>query len=73
LGPDGLRAIKAVLPSGTETYAVGGAGPSNFSDWRAAGVDGFGIGSALYKPGASRADTETRAAEIVAAYDAVMF
>jgi 2-dehydro-3-deoxyphosphogalactonate aldolase len=72
IGPEGLKAIKAVLPSGTETYAVGGAGPSNFADWRAAGVDGFGIGSALYKPGASVAEITTRAAEIVAAYDAVM-
>ncbi|WP_300585609.1 2-dehydro-3-deoxy-6-phosphogalactonate aldolase [Marivita sp.] len=72
IGPEGLKAIKAVLPPGTETYAVGGAGPSNFADWRAAGVDGFGIGSALYKPGASVAEIKTRAAEIVAAYDAVM-
>lgn len=72
IGPEGLKAIKAVLPLGTETYAVGGAGPSNFADWRAAGVDGFGIGSALYKPGASVAEIKTRAAEIVAAYDAVM-
>lgn len=72
IGPEGLKAIKAVLPPGTETYAVGGAGPSNFADWRAAGVDGFGIGSALYKPGASVAEIKTRAAEIIAAYDAVM-
>lgn len=72
IGPEGLKAIKAVLPPGTETYAVGGAGPSNFADWRAAGVDGFGIGSALYKPGASVAEIKTRAEEIVAAYDAVM-
>ncbi len=72
IGLEGLKAIKAVLPPGTETYAVGGAGPSNFADWRAAGVDGFGIGSALYKPGASVAEIKTRAAEIIAAYDAVM-
>jgi 2-dehydro-3-deoxyphosphogalactonate aldolase len=72
IGPEGLKAIKAVLPPGTETYAVGGAGPSNFADWRAAGVDGFGIGSALYKPGASVAEIKTHASEIVAAYDAVM-
>ncbi|OSQ49345.1 2-dehydro-3-deoxy-6-phosphogalactonate aldolase [Marivita geojedonensis] len=72
IGPEGLKAIKAVLPPGTETFAVGGAGPSNFADWRAAGVNGFGIGSALYKPGASVAEIKTRAAEIVAAYDAVM-
>lgn len=70
IGPEGLKAIKAVLPQGTQTYAVGGASPSNFADWFAAGVDGFGIGSALYAPGSSVADISARAADIVAAYDA---
>ena len=70
IGPDGLKAIKAVLPEGTQTFAVGGARSSNFADWFAAGVDGFGIGSALYKPGASVDDIKARAKDIVAAYDA---
>ena len=69
LGPDGLKAIRAVLPEGTQVYAVGGAGPENFADWFAASADGFGIGSALYKPGMSTADIAVRAKEIVAAYD----
>ena len=72
VGPEGLKAIKAVLPPGTKTYAVGGAGPDNFGDWAAAGVDGFGIGSALYKTGYSVAEVQSRARDIVAAYDAVM-
>jgi 2-dehydro-3-deoxyphosphogalactonate aldolase len=72
IGPEGLKAIKAVLPAGTETYAVGGAGPQNFADWAAAGVDGFGIGTAIYKPGLSADEVRTRARDIVAAYDAVM-
>lgn len=72
VGPDGLKAIKAVLPPGTKTYAVGGAGPDNFGDWAAAGVDGFGIGSALYKTGYTVAEVQSRARDIVAAYDAVM-
>lgn len=72
IGPEGLKAIKAVLPSGTETYAVGGAGPQNFADWAAAGVDGFGLGTAIYKPGLSADDVRARARDIVAAYDAVM-
>lgn len=69
LGPDGLRAIRAVLPQGCQVYAVGGAGPENFKDWIAASADGFGIGSALYKPGQSLDDTKAKAAAIVAAYD----
>ena len=69
IGPEGLKAIRAVLPKGAAVYAVGGAGPENFSDWIAAGADGFGIGSALYKPGISTNDIAMRAAAIVAAYD----
>ena len=72
IGPKGLKAIKAVLPPDAETFAVGGAEPGNFAEWASAGATGFGIGSALYKPGASVADIKTRAADIVAAYDAVM-
>lgn len=67
-GPAGLAAMRAVLPSGTQVYAVGGAGASNFCDWIAASADGFGIGSALYKPGLSAAEVKARAIEIVAAY-----
>ena len=69
LGVEGLKAIGAVLPLGTKTYAVGGVGPTDFADWFAAGITGFGIGSALYKPGMSVADVAQRAADIVAAYD----
>ena len=72
IGPEGLKAIKAVLPAGTETYAVGGAGPDNFADWAAAGVDGFGIGTAIYKPGFTAEDVRARARDIVSAYDEVM-
>lgn len=70
LGLEGLKAIGAVLPKGTKTYAVGGVGPDNFADWFAAGITGFGIGSALFKPGMPMADVASRAADMVAAYDA---
>jgi 2-dehydro-3-deoxyphosphogalactonate aldolase len=69
IGPEGLRAIRAVLPPGTQVYAVGGAGPDNFREWFKATADGFGIGSALYKPGMSTADIAARARDIVAAFD----
>ena len=71
LGPDGLRAIRAVLPSNTEVLAVGGAGPDNFADWAAAGANGFGIGTALYRPGDTADTVGTRAAKIVNRYDEV--
>lgn len=72
LGPDGLKAIRAVLPKGTQVYAVGGAGPENFKEWIDASANGFGIGSALYKQGMSAADIAARAKDIVAAYDAAV-
>ena len=70
IGPDGLKAIRAVLPRDLAVYAVGGAGPSNFADWVKAGASGFGIGTALYAPGTSAAEITARAAGIVAAHDA---
>lgn len=73
IGPDGLKAILAVLPKGTATYAVGGAGPDNFADWIKVGATGFGIGTALYKPGSSTGEVRARADRIVAAYDAATF
>jgi len=69
LGTEGLRAIRAVLPVGTETYAVGGAGPENFGIWLAAGVTGFGIGSSIFQPGYAPPDVALRARTIVAAFD----
>lgn len=69
IGPDGLRAIRAVLPAGTRVYAVGGAEPGNFAEWLAASADGFGIGSALYRPGLAAAEIDKRARNIVAAWD----
>ena len=69
VGPAGLKAMRAVLPPQTSVYAVGGAGPDSFAAWHAAGADGYGIGSALYKPGMSVADVAARAKQIVEAFD----
>jgi len=50
-GPALLRSLKAVLPPGLPILPVGGVTPESVSAWRAAGAAGFGIGSALYRPG----------------------
>lgn len=69
LGPNGIKAMKAVLPPDVPLYAVGGANPDNFNEYFAAGCAGFGLGSYIYKPGMSPVDIAARAQAAVAAYD----
>ncbi len=59
LGPGFVKALRAVLPAGTRLYPVGGIEPQSMRPYLDAGVNGFGLGSALYKPG----DTPTQVAE----------
>ncbi len=68
-GPEGLKALRAVLPPDTQVFAVGGAGPENFAQWVAASADGFGLGSSLYRPGDSAEDVGVKAREIVTAFE----
>ena len=69
MGEEGLKALRAVLPPETEVYAVGGVDAGNFSSWRAAGANGFGIGSALYAPGICADEVASRSKLLVDAYD----
>ena len=66
--PAMLRAQRAVLPRGVPVLAVGGITPDNMAPWRAAGANGFGLGSHLYAPGKVAADVATTAAAYVAAH-----
>ncbi len=72
IGPAGIAAMSVVLPKSVPIFAVGGASADNFGDWIAAGAQGFGIGSALYKPG-ERAEKVQRVAQaMVTAYDSAV-
>ena len=49
--PAAVKAMRAVLPVDVLLFPVGGIAPATMAAYRAAGADGFGIGSALYQPG----------------------
>ena len=51
--PAVLKAQRAVLPRDVPLFVVGGVKPDAMAAWRAAGAQGFGLGSALYAAGAS--------------------
>jgi len=67
VGPAYIKALRAVLPIDTPLMAVGGVAVDNISDWFAAGADGAGLGSALYRPGRSAGDVGAIARAFVAA------
>lgn len=62
-----LKAMRAILPRDARVLPVGGIVPEGMAPWREAGAAGFGLGSALYKPGMSAAEVGTRARAFVAA------
>ena len=59
--PAVLKALRAVLPKETLVVPVGGIDGSNMAPWRDSGAAGFGIGSAIYKPGDTPEDTRRKA------------
>jgi 2-dehydro-3-deoxyphosphogalactonate aldolase len=64
--PGVLKAHLAILPKNTTVLIVGGINPDNMRPWLDAGATGFGLGSGLYKPGQSAADTLDKARAYVA-------
>ena len=68
--PQVLRAMRAILPQGTRVLPVGGIDPAVVGSWRKAGAAGFGLGSALYKPGMTAIEVADRARAFVEAFAA---
>ncbi|UJW80020.1 2-dehydro-3-deoxy-6-phosphogalactonate aldolase [Hydrogenophaga sp. SL48] len=62
LGPVGLKAWRAVLTPPIAIVPVGGITPESLGAYAAAGASGFGLGSALYRPGDTAADVAAHAA-----------
>lgn len=65
--PAVLKALRAVLPASTVVMPVGGVTIGNMRAYQEAGANGFGIGSALYKPGSTAANVAENAMNFIAA------
>jgi 2-dehydro-3-deoxyphosphogalactonate aldolase len=65
--PAVLKALRAVLPPDLPVLPVGGIDVEGMAPWLAAGAGGFGLGSALYRPGSTPSEVSTRARRFVAA------
>lgn len=63
--PGVLKSMKAVLPPAIPVLPVGGITPEKMAAYFDAGAAGFGLGSALYKPGMEAGEVERRGADFV--------
>ncbi|HEX8125035.1 MAG TPA: 2-dehydro-3-deoxy-6-phosphogalactonate aldolase [Allosphingosinicella sp.] len=59
--PAVVKAQRAVLPKDVPLLVVGGISPGNMQPWLDSGAQGFGLGSGLYRPGQSAAETGAKA------------
>jgi 2-dehydro-3-deoxyphosphogalactonate aldolase len=69
--PKVLKSLRAVLPKEIPILPVGGITPQNMTDYWVAGADGFGLGSALYKPGMTVEQVAQSAADFRLALNAL--
>jgi 2-dehydro-3-deoxyphosphogalactonate aldolase len=67
IAPAAVKAMRAVLPGSAWLLPVGGITALNMKPYRDAGANGFGIGSALFKPGDTAAQVRAKALEFAAA------
>lgn len=65
--PVAVKALRAVVPATMPMLAVGGVSPATMEAYLTAGANGFGLGSGLYRPGQSAAETGRKARDYIAA------
>lgn len=63
--PGAVSAMRAVLPTGTKTVAVGGISKENMLEYFSAGANGIGLGSSLFKPSYKLNEIRQRAEEFI--------
>jgi 2-dehydro-3-deoxyphosphogalactonate aldolase len=66
LGPISLRAWRAVLPADCLLIPVGGVDETTIAEWQKAGAGAFGVGSALFEPGATAEAVNKRTRRLLA-------
>lgn len=70
--PSGVKALKAVVPPHVGLFPVGGITVDTMAPYVAAGADGFGLGSALFKPGAEPVDVGAAAEAFVTRWQQIV-
>jgi 2-dehydro-3-deoxyphosphogalactonate aldolase len=68
IGPAVVKAWRAVIAGKVPILPVGGIAPSSMAAYVAAGASGFGLGSALYRPGDSAGSLREKAAAFATAW-----
>jgi 2-dehydro-3-deoxyphosphogalactonate aldolase len=71
ISPSALKAMRAVLPEASQLFPVGGITLDTMAGYVRAGASGFGLGSALYSPGASGSHMRERARRFVDTWRAI--
>jgi 2-dehydro-3-deoxyphosphogalactonate aldolase len=66
-----VKALRAVLGADTVVLPVGGIEPGSMAAYRAAGANGFGLGSALYRPGMDASVVATNARAFIHVWQGV--
>jgi 2-dehydro-3-deoxyphosphogalactonate aldolase len=70
LGPTAMKGWLSVLPPEIGLIPVGGISQENVASFLSAGASGFGLGSALYKPGMTAREVEHRGEQFMTAWNA---
>ena len=68
LTPAVLKSMRAVFPTATRFFPVGGITPDAMASYVAAGAAGFGLGGALYRRGDAPSRVAANARDFVAAW-----
>src|SRR3954464_1007983 len=71
LPPVVVKAWRAVVPKDTLLLPVGGINPDNMAPYVEAGADGFGLGSALFSPGATPATVRDNGRRFAVAWELI--